>query len=37
MIPGVEMDGERVLTYREALSRRTLPKSAVVIGAGPID
>ncbi len=36
MIPGVEIDGERVLTYREALSRRTLPKSAVVIGAGPI-
>ncbi len=36
MIPGVEMDGEHVLTYREALSRRTLPKSAVVIGAGPI-
>ncbi|MCU0520660.1 MAG: dihydrolipoyl dehydrogenase [Anaerolineae bacterium] len=36
MIPGVEADGERVLTYREALDRRTLPKSAVVIGAGPI-
>lgn len=36
MIPGVEADGERVLTYREALSRRALPKSAVVIGAGPI-
>jgi dihydrolipoamide dehydrogenase len=36
MIPGVEADGERVLTSREALDRRTLPKSAVVIGAGPI-
>ncbi len=35
-IPGVEVDGERVLTSREALERRTLPKSAVIIGAGPI-
>lgn len=35
-IPGIEIDGERVLTYREALERRELPKSAVVIGAGPI-
>ncbi|MGC9467762.1 MAG: dihydrolipoyl dehydrogenase [Anaerolineae bacterium] len=35
-IPGVEIDGERVLTYREALERRELPKSAVIIGAGPI-
>ena len=35
-IPGMEVDGERVLTYREALDRRALPASAVVIGAGPI-
>ncbi len=35
-IPGVEVDGERILTYREALERRTLPASAVIIGAGPI-
>ena len=35
-IPGVEVDGERVLTYREALDRRDLPASAIVIGAGPI-
>ncbi len=35
-IPGVEVDGERVLTSREALERRELPKSAVIIGAGPI-
>jgi dihydrolipoamide dehydrogenase len=35
-IPGVEVDGERVLTYREALDRRALPASAIVIGAGPI-
>jgi len=35
-IPGVEVDGERVLTYRHALARRELPASAIVIGAGPI-
>jgi dihydrolipoamide dehydrogenase len=35
-IPGVEVDGEFVLTYREALDRRALPASAVIIGAGPI-
>ena len=35
-IPGVEVDGERVLTYREALDRRELPASAIIIGAGPI-
>ncbi|HDS29043.1 MAG TPA: FAD-dependent oxidoreductase, partial [Candidatus Acetothermia bacterium] len=35
-IPGVEVDGERVLTYRHALDRRELPASAIVIGAGPI-
>jgi dihydrolipoamide dehydrogenase len=35
-IPGVEVDGEFILTYREALERRELPASAVIIGAGPI-
>jgi dihydrolipoamide dehydrogenase len=35
-IPGVEIDGERVLTYRQALARETLPESAIIIGAGPI-
>ncbi|MEA3308118.1 MAG: dihydrolipoyl dehydrogenase [Chloroflexota bacterium] len=35
-IPGVTVDGERVLTAREALERRTLPVSAIIIGAGPI-
>lgn len=35
-IPGVEIDGERVLTYRQALEREDLPASAIVIGAGPI-
>jgi len=35
-IPGVVPDGERVLTYREAIVLRALPASAVVVGAGPI-
>ncbi len=36
LMPGVVADGERVLTARHALERRELPKSAIVIGAGPI-
>lgn len=36
MIPGVEADGERVLTYLEAILQESLPKSVVVVGAGPI-
>jgi dihydrolipoamide dehydrogenase len=35
-IPGVEVDGERVITYRPALAMRELPESVVVVGAGPI-
>ena len=35
-IPSITPDGERVLTYREAIVLRDLPRSAVVIGAGPI-
>jgi dihydrolipoamide dehydrogenase len=35
-IPGIEIDGERVLTYREAIVLRELPASAVIVGAGPI-
>jgi dihydrolipoamide dehydrogenase len=36
VIPGVEVDGKKVLTYTEAILQDTLPKSAVVIGAGAI-
>lgn len=36
MIPGVEADGERVLTYLEAILQTRLPESVVIIGAGPI-
>jgi dihydrolipoamide dehydrogenase len=35
-IPGVEVDGERVMTSREALASKTLPKSVVIVGAGAI-
>ncbi len=35
-LPGVEIDGERIITYTEAILADTLPKSVVIIGAGPI-
>jgi dihydrolipoamide dehydrogenase len=35
-IPGVEIDGERVIHYHHALEMTELPKSIVVIGAGAI-
>lgn len=35
-VPGVEIDGERVLTYWEAILQESLPKSVVIIGAGAI-
>ena len=34
--PGMEPDGERVLTYREAIVRKDVPASVVVLGAGAI-
>lgn len=35
-LPGLEVDGEHVLTSREALADRRFPKSVVVIGAGAV-
>lgn len=35
-IPGIQVDGERVFTYREAIVLRELPASAIIVGAGPI-
>jgi dihydrolipoamide dehydrogenase len=35
-IPGIEVDGERTLTYREAIVLRERPASVVIVGAGPI-
>ncbi|TNE91829.1 MAG: dihydrolipoyl dehydrogenase [Deltaproteobacteria bacterium] len=34
--PGIEADGERILTYREAIVSEVQPKSVVVLGAGAI-
>ena len=36
MIPGMDIDGKRVVTYREAILQEQLPKSVVIIGAGAI-
>ena len=35
-LPGVEVDGVTVLTSREALAIKTLPKSIIILGAGAI-
>ncbi|PTY04704.1 dihydrolipoyl dehydrogenase [Opitutaceae bacterium EW11] len=35
-IPGLEYDGVRVMTSREALASKTLPKSIIIVGAGAI-
>jgi dihydrolipoamide dehydrogenase len=36
MIPGVTVDGDKIVTYREAILQNKLPKSVVIIGAGAI-
>jgi dihydrolipoamide dehydrogenase len=35
-IPGLDVDGARVMTSREALASKVLPKSIVIVGAGAI-
>jgi len=35
-IPGVDIDGEKVLSYREAILQEKLPESVVIIGSGAI-
>jgi dihydrolipoyl dehydrogenase len=35
-LPGVKVDGDKVITSREALVLKTLPKSIVILGAGAI-
>ncbi|HKY83898.1 MAG TPA: dihydrolipoyl dehydrogenase [Anaerolineales bacterium] len=35
-IPGVTPDGDRVITYREAILQERLPKSIIIMGAGAI-
>jgi dihydrolipoamide dehydrogenase len=36
VIPGVTIDGEKVVTYLEAILQERLPKSVIIIGAGAI-
>ena len=36
LIPGVDIDGERVLTYREAILQTKAPKSVVIVGSGAV-
>ncbi|HSN94722.1 MAG TPA: dihydrolipoyl dehydrogenase [Anaerolineaceae bacterium] len=36
LFPGVEVDGEKIITYREAILQEKLPKSVIIIGAGAI-
>jgi dihydrolipoamide dehydrogenase len=36
VLPGMEVDGEVVCTSREALARRALPASVVIIGGGAV-
>jgi dihydrolipoamide dehydrogenase len=36
LLPGIEPDGAKVLTYREAILQETLPTSVVVIGGGAV-
>ncbi len=35
-LPGVSCDGEKIITYKEALNLTRVPESAVIVGAGPI-
>jgi len=36
ILPGVTVDGEKVVTYQEAILQEKLPQSAIIIGAGAI-
>lgn len=35
-VPGIAVDGEKIVSYREAILQSKLPASAVIIGAGAI-
>ncbi len=36
LLPGVEVDGQRVITYRQAIVQDELPQRMIIVGAGPI-
>ena len=35
-LPGAEFDGKSIITYKEAMSLTTQPKSMLIVGGGPI-
>lgn len=35
-LPGIEADGEKIVTYRDAMTPQTMPQSLVVVGSGAI-
>ncbi|MFN8399871.1 MAG: dihydrolipoyl dehydrogenase [Anaerolineales bacterium] len=35
-LPGITIDGKKIVTYTEAIMQDTLPQSAVIVGAGAI-
>lgn len=35
-IPGVEIDGQKIITYHEAIMAEKLPEKAIIVGGGPI-
>lgn len=35
-LPGLELDGERIMGYRQAIVQQQAPKKALIVGAGPI-
>ena len=35
-LPGLEIDGQRVLTYREAILQTQAPKSVLIVGSGAV-
>jgi dihydrolipoamide dehydrogenase len=36
LLPGMKVDGKKILTYREAILQETLPSSVTIVGAGPV-
>ena len=36
LLPGMKVDGKRIVTYRQAIVQDELPESIVIVGAGPI-
>lgn len=36
VLPGMKIDGKRLITSREALAMRTVPKTIIIIGAGAV-